>query len=86
MVRFRLRKSPMQQVTDWLEKLGISECAQHFPNNDIDFSIVDYLTHQDLKHPGVAWLGHRRKILRAVAELDRPESNGRAPASVVAPP
>jgi len=75
MVSFRLRESPveppMQQVTDGLEKLGISEYAQHFAK-DIDFSILDYLTDQGLKDPGVASLGHRRRILRAIAELDRP--------------
>ena len=52
----------MQQVTDWLEKLGMSEYAQHFADNDIDFSILGDLTDQDLKDIGVASLGHRRKI------------------------
>jgi hypothetical protein len=55
----------MQQVTDWLEKLGMSEYAQRFVDNDIDFSILSDLTDQDLKDLGVASLGHRRKILRA---------------------
>jgi SAM domain (Sterile alpha motif) len=83
MVSFQVRKSPvkpsMQQVIDWLEKLGISEYAQHFANNEIDLSIVDYVTDQDLKDSGIALLGSRRKILRAIAELDRPKTNGRAP-------
>jgi len=78
MVSFRLRQSqlkpPMQQVTDWLEKLGMSEYAQRFADNDIDFSILGDLTDQDLKDLGVASLGHRRKILRAIAELGRPET------------
>ena len=64
----------MQQVTDWLEKLGMSEYAQRFADNDIDFSILGDLTDQDLKDLGVASLGHRRKILRAIAELDRQEA------------
>ena len=64
----------MQQVTDWLEKLGVSEYAQRFADNDIDFAILGDLTDQDLKDLGVGSLGHRRKILRAIAELDRPES------------
>jgi class 3 adenylate cyclase/predicted ATPase len=78
-------KPPMQQVTDWLEKLGMSEYAQHFADNDIDFSILHDLTDQDLKDLGVASLGHRRKILRAIAELDRPEATA-APAAAAAPP
>jgi class 3 adenylate cyclase/predicted ATPase len=72
----------MQQVTDWLEKLGMSEYAQRFADNDIDFSILDDLTDQDLKDLGVASLGHRRKILRAIAELDRrPEAMAAPPAA-----
>jgi SAM domain (Sterile alpha motif) len=64
----------MQQVANWLEKLGMSEYAQRFADNDIDFSILRDLTDQDLKDLGVASLGHRRKILRAIAKLDRPEA------------
>src|SRR6516162_697603 len=90
MVSFRLRQSPvkppMQQVTDWLEKLGMSEYAQRFADNDIDFSILGDLTDQDLKDLGVASLGHRRKILRAIAELDRPEATAAPPAAARAPP
>jgi class 3 adenylate cyclase/predicted ATPase len=79
-------KPPMQQVTDWLEKLGMSEYAQRFADNDIDFSILGDLTDQDLKDLGVASLGHRRKILRAIAELDCPEATAAPPAAVPAPP
>ena len=64
----------MQQITDWLEKLGMSEYAQRFADNDIDFSILGDLTDQHLKDLGVASLGHRLKILRAIAELDRQEA------------
>jgi SAM domain (Sterile alpha motif) len=64
----------MQQVTDWLEKLEMSEYAQRFADNDIDFSILGYLTDQDLKDLGVTSLGYRRKIFRAIAELDSPEA------------
>jgi hypothetical protein len=28
----------MLQITDWLARLGISECAQRFAENRIDFS------------------------------------------------
>ena len=75
----------MQQVTDWLEKLGMSEYAQHFADNDIDFSILGDLTDQDLKDIGVASLGHRRKILRAIAELDRLETTAAPLAAARAP-
>ena len=58
----------MQQIADWLEKLGMSEYAERFVENDIDISVLRDLTDQDLKEIGVS-LGHRRKMLRAIAEL-----------------
>ena len=44
----------MQQITDWLEKLGLSEYAQRFAENGIDLNILTDLTDQDLKDLGVA--------------------------------
>jgi class 3 adenylate cyclase len=58
----------MQQIADWLEKLGMSEYAERFAENKIDVSVLRHLTDQDLKDIGVA-LGHRRKILAAIAEF-----------------
>ena len=60
----------MQQIADWLEKLGMSEYAECFARNDIDFTILSELTDQDLEKIGVASLGHRRKLLRAIASLE----------------
>src|SRR5215831_17634701 len=56
-------------VTEWLESIGLSEYAQRFAENGIDLSVVCDLTDRDLKDLGVL-LGHRRKMLRALAELD----------------
>ena len=58
----------MQQVADWLEKLGMSEYAQRFAENRIDFSVLPDLTDQDLEKLGVV-LGDRRKMLRAIAAM-----------------
>jgi hypothetical protein len=58
----------MQQIADWLEKLGLSEYVQRFAENGIDISVLRYLTDQDLKDIGVL-LGHRRKMLAAISEL-----------------
>ena len=63
------KRGAMQQIADWLEKLGMSEYARCFAENDIDFAILGDLTDQDLEKIGVASLGHRRKFLRAIAEL-----------------
>ena len=50
----------MQQIADWLEKLGMSEYADRFAENRIDFSVLPDLTDQDLEKLGVL-LGDRRK-------------------------
>ena len=59
----------MHGIADWLEKLGLSEYAQRFADNAIDPSVLPDLTDQDLEKIGVL-LGHRRKILKAVAALN----------------
>jgi class 3 adenylate cyclase/predicted ATPase len=61
----------MQQIAEWLEKLGLGQYAPRFAENDIDASVLRDLTDLDLEKVGVS-LGHRRKILRAIAELDEP--------------
>jgi class 3 adenylate cyclase len=58
----------MQQVAEWLERLGMSEYAQRFVENGIDFSVLPHLTDQDLKDIGVL-LGHRRKMLAAITAM-----------------
>jgi class 3 adenylate cyclase len=55
-------------ITEWLASLGLTEYAQRFTENDIDVSVLRHLTDQDLKELGVS-LGHRRKMLAAIAEL-----------------
>jgi hypothetical protein len=50
----------MQQVADWLEKLGLGQYAQRFAENDISFALLPDLTDHHLEKIGVAPLGHRR--------------------------
>jgi len=59
----------MRGVTEWLKSIGLSEYAERFGENGIDLSVLRDLTEQDLKELGVL-LGHRRKLLRAIAELE----------------
>ena len=73
----------MQQIAEWLISLGMSEYAERFAENDIDFTILADLTDQDLEKIGVASLGHRRKLLRAIADLK--DSERSEPAVAVAP-
>src|SRR5215469_346528 len=76
----------MQQIADWLEKLGLGQYAQRFAENDIDFEILSDLTDQDLEKIGVTSLGHRRKLLRAITTLKGVEQTTSAAAVAAAPP
>jgi hypothetical protein len=58
----------MEQVADWLEKLGLGQYAQRFAENDIDFALLTKLTDANLKDLGVASLGHRIRLLEAIGE------------------
>ena len=75
----------MQLIVDWLKQLGMHEYIQHFVENDIDFAILDNLTDQDLEKIGVRSLGHRRKLLHAIADLQGVEKNSPTVAIVAAP-
>ena len=57
----------------WLQALDLRQYAQRFAENDINFAILPDLTDQDLKELGVVSLGHRRQLLRAIADLRSPE-------------
>jgi class 3 adenylate cyclase/tetratricopeptide (TPR) repeat protein len=59
----------MKGIAEWLGSIGLSEYAQRFAENAIDLSVIRDLTDQDLKELGVL-LGHRRKMLRAISDLD----------------
>ena len=76
----------MQQVADWLEKLGLGQYAERFAENDISFVILPDLTDQDLEKIGIASLGHRRLLLRAIAELKIVERGAPTPDNVVSAP
>src|SRR3981189_2356234 len=72
----------MKDIAEWLASLDLGEYAQRFADNAIDLSVIRDLTEQDLRELGVL-LGHRRKILRAIAELD---GVGPAPVETAAEP
>jgi class 3 adenylate cyclase len=72
----------MQQIVDWLKKLGMSEYTDRFVENRIDLSVLPDLTDQDLKDLGVL-LGDRRKLLRAIRHLDNASVAVTAPSAPV---
>jgi class 3 adenylate cyclase/predicted ATPase len=64
------------EITDWLRGLGLEQYASAFRDNAIDAEILRELTADDLKDLGVNLVGHRRKLLAAIAalRLDLPRS------------
>jgi class 3 adenylate cyclase len=56
-------------VKDWLRSLGLGRYEQAFRDNEIDEQILPSLTGEDLKEIGVGPVGHRRKLLDAIAAL-----------------
>src|SRR5215469_6008366 len=72
----------MQQIADWLSKLGMAEYAQRFVENRIDLSVLPDLTDQDLDKMGVL-LGDRRKMLRAIRDLSTTSVAVAAPSTSV---
>ncbi len=56
-------------IAAWLRGLGLGEYEQAFRDNAIDAAVLPELTAEDLKDLGVALVGHRRKLLAAIAAL-----------------
>src|SRR5690348_3707468 len=63
-----------QSIVEWLEKLGLGQYAQRFAENDIDFGLLTKLTDANLKELGVTSLGHRMRLLEAIAERATPSA------------
>ena len=58
-------------VGSWLESLGLGEYSAAFAENHVDGEILADLTAEDLKEIGVTAVGHRRKMLTAIAALGK---------------
>ena len=56
-------------VVVWLRSLGLGKYEAGFRDNEIDETVLPNLTAEDLKDLGVGIVGHRRKILDAIAAL-----------------
>ena len=68
-------------IGSWLAGLGLGRYADAFRRNDVDADVLDSLTADDLREMGIASVGHRRRLLDAIAAR-RQEGN----AAVHAPP
>ena len=56
-------------IGGWLRGLGLERYEQAFRDNEIDLRVLPELTADDLKELGVAAIGHRRLLLKAIADL-----------------
>ncbi len=56
-------------VAAWLQGLGLERYAADFRDNDVDAEVLMRLTAEDLRELGVASIGHRRRLLDAIAAL-----------------
>jgi SAM domain (Sterile alpha motif) len=70
-------------VLAWLRGLGLDKYEAAFRTNDIDETVLPSLTHENLKELGVASLGHRVKLLDAIAGLQT-DASAKPPAPATA--
>jgi class 3 adenylate cyclase/tetratricopeptide (TPR) repeat protein len=59
-------------IGEWLRSLDLEQYLDAFRDNEIDDKVLAKLTADDLKEIGVVVVGHRRRMLSAIAELSSP--------------
>jgi class 3 adenylate cyclase len=75
-------------IGGWLRSLGLERYEAAFRENEIDDTVLPNLTAEDLKDLGVSIVGHRRKLLDAIAALradTEPKTAPAAPTSAAQP-
>jgi hypothetical protein len=75
------REGGAVDIADWLRGLGLERYERAFRENEIDEKVSPGLTADDLKDLGVALVGHRRRLLDAIAALGAGASAVAAPKS-----
>jgi len=61
----------MESISEWLRSLHLDRYIQVFLDNDIDLDLMSSLSEENLKELGVSSMGHRKKLLKAIAQLQR---------------
>src|ERR1700726_4211701 len=56
-------------IAAWLQGLGLERYVPAFRDNDVDAEVLPELTAEDLISIGVTSVGHRRKLLAAIAAV-----------------
>ena len=77
MMRGDLSRDAIMDIVVWLRSLGLGKYEAAFRENEIDETVLPSLTHETLKELGVAAVGHRLKLLDAIAAL-RSDASGKA--------
>jgi class 3 adenylate cyclase/tetratricopeptide (TPR) repeat protein len=74
-----------RDVSQWLEQLGLAQYGALFAENKVDWDVLPELNEQDFKDLNIP-LGHRKKLLKAIAAVTAPETPGdQVPSPVAAP-
>src|SRR5215467_6171303 len=80
-----LLRATSMDVAEWLRGLELDQYASAFRANDIDAQVLRRLTAEDLRELGVGSVGHRRRLLDAIAALsDGPPAAEATPAAAAA--
>jgi class 3 adenylate cyclase len=64
-----LSSGAIMDLVGWLRSLGLEQYEAAFRENAIDDAVLPKLTADDLKDLGITIVGHRRKLLEAIAAL-----------------
>jgi class 3 adenylate cyclase len=78
--------SAAMDVGGWLRSLGLDQYEANFRDNKIDADVLPQLTVDDLKDIGVSAVGHRRRLLAAIASLGGTEPAAKPASPPPAPP
>jgi class 3 adenylate cyclase/tetratricopeptide (TPR) repeat protein len=85
MISRKLGTAMNRDLAGWLKDLGLEQYAQAFADNGVGFDLLPELTPEDLKELGIARLGDRKRLLKAITELSaagKPQESGAAAAVI----
>ena len=74
------------ELESWLDQLGLGQYAATFTANAIDLDVVADLTDADLVNLGIAPLGDRKRLLSAIAGVQRSRIDNFVVGLLPAPP
>src|SRR6202011_1851183 len=66
-------------IADWLRKLRLEQYEPAFRENEIDERVLPSLTAEDLRDIGITLVGHRRRLLDAIAAPGTPAPAAASP-------